>query len=117
MHDKHCVPCTNFAPRLDEKRIAEYLKEFSNWEYVPNPDRIIRTIRVIHFQAAIDLLNKIGEIAEQEQHHPNVSIHDYRFMTIEMYTHKINGLHENDFIIAKKIDFLVLNNKHLLKKD
>lgn len=105
---KVCTACRGDEPTLKENEIEEYMNKVdSGWESKSNPDRILRTIEFEDFKEALSFVNKVGEIAEDQGHHPNINIHDYNMVDIELYTHKIGGLHENDFIMAAKIDKLV----------
>ncbi|MFG0336214.1 MAG: 4a-hydroxytetrahydrobiopterin dehydratase, partial [Maioricimonas sp. JB049] len=63
------------------------------------------------FKAAVEFANRVADVAEQEQHHPDLHLTDYRNVTIELTTHAINGLSENDFIVAAKVDDLPVTLK------
>ncbi len=104
---KSCVPCREGAPALKEQEIAEYLKEIDESWKVVESKRLVREEKVKDFKQALALVNEVGEIAEEQGHHPNMSISDWNNVTFELYTHKIEGLHENDFILAAKIDEVV----------
>ena len=65
---------------------------------------LAKSFRFKNFVEAMQFVNKVAEIAEQEGHHPNIFMHDYRKVKLTLYTHAIKGLHENDFILAAKID-------------
>lgn len=103
-----CVPCQGGIPPLRPDKVEEYLKSLSKgWKYKKNPDRIVKDFAFKNFKQAIEFINKVAEIAQKEDHHPNIRLHDWKYVEIENYTHKIGGLHENDFILASKIDKLV----------
>lgn len=105
---KTCVACKGSEPTLNKDEIEEYLgKVDTDWRVKETPDRIFRTFKFDDFEKALEFVNGVGEIAEAEGHHPNIKIHDYNKVDIELYTHKIGGLHENDFIMAAKIDELI----------
>lgn len=65
---------------------------------------LVKEIRLSHFRGALDYVNQVGALAEQEGHHPDLTIHGYRNVTLRMQTHAVGGLTENDLILAAKID-------------
>ena len=101
---KKCKPCEGGMPPLTEEQVNELLKQIPGWEI--KDGHVFRQFKFKDFKEAIAFVNKVAEIAEQEQHHPNIAIH-YSKVSIELWTHKINGLSENDFIIAAKIDQII----------
>lgn len=102
-----CVPCQGGIPPLREDKVAEYLKSLpKDWKYKKNHDRIEKDFEFKDFKSAIAFINKVAKVAEEEDHHPNIYLHDWKFVRIENWTHKIGGLHENDFILASKIEKL-----------
>lgn len=103
--EKKCIPCSAGTPKLSKSQIDDFLERLdSDWIYKENPDRIIKDFEFKNFLEAIEFVNNVAGVAEEEGHHPNLSLHDYKFVTVENYTHKIGGLHENDFILASKIE-------------
>ncbi|MGD8744109.1 MAG: 4a-hydroxytetrahydrobiopterin dehydratase [Candidatus Woesebacteria bacterium] len=103
---KTCVPCKVGAPTLKKDKINNYLKEVDNWKWEKEPDKIVKEFELKDFKEAIAFVNKVAEVAESEGHHPNIYIHSYKKVKIEIWTHKMGGLHQNDFILAAKIDNL-----------
>lgn len=101
-----CVPCEGGVPTIDSDAAAEYLPAIPNWSIELSGKAISRKIVCDHFVDAMTLLNQIAEIAEQQQHHPDLHLTGYRKVGIELTTHAIGGLSENDFIVAAKIDQL-----------
>ena len=102
---KHCVPCEGGTEPLTATQNKELVEKIDNWEI--DKDKKLEKILVFKdFKEALNFVNKVGEIAEMENHHPNISIYDYKKVRIELYTHAIDGLSENDFILASKIDEL-----------
>jgi 4a-hydroxytetrahydrobiopterin dehydratase len=102
---KKCVVCQVGAPTLKGKELEKYLKAVdSEWKLYDNKAKIKRDFEFEDFKEALAFANKVGELAEEEGHHPNIYLHDYKKVQIELWTHKIGGLHENDFILASKID-------------
>lgn len=104
--NKKCIPCEGTADPFDQPLIERYLKELdSNWQAIEN-FKIIKEFRFRQYRQTIDFVNKVAEIAESENHHPVLHVF-YGKVVIELWTHAIGGLSENDFILAAKIDKLV----------
>jgi len=104
LSSKVCTACSGDAETLKATEIHEHMKELDdNWEQ-ENNHHIQRQFDLNDFQEALELVNKVGEIAEQQGHHPVINDFTWGRATIKLYTHKIDGLHENDFIMAAKID-------------
>lgn len=105
---KKCVPCKGGIPPLGDADVQKYLKEIPEWDVHTEEEvpRIDREFTFKDFKEAIAFVNKVADIAEAEGHHPNILIHSWNKVRIELYTHAIGGLHENDFIIAAKINEL-----------
>ncbi|NLX62046.1 MAG: 4a-hydroxytetrahydrobiopterin dehydratase [Tissierellia bacterium] len=100
---KKCIPCSVGAPTLMEDEIMELMKSLKEgWEVIDNK-KLKKTFKFKDFKEALDFTNKVGAIAEEEGHHPNIHL-SWGRVAIELWTHKIGGLHENDFILAAKID-------------
>ena len=103
--DKKCVPCEGNVPPLGENEIAEFGKEISaDWKVEENK-MLKRNFSFVNFRHTMDFVNKVAAIAEEEGHHPVMHV-SYAEVGIELWTHAINGLSENDFILAAKIDRL-----------
>jgi 4a-hydroxytetrahydrobiopterin dehydratase len=100
---KHCKPCEGISSALTPEESQELMKEASNWLLVDDK-KIEKIFSFKDFNEALEFVNKVGEIAEEEKHHPNIYIHSYNKVKIDLYTHSIEGLSENDFILASKID-------------
>lgn len=102
---KKCVPCQGGEPTLGKDEVEKYLLKLGeSWQAYDNFTKIRRDFEFKNFKDALDFVNKVGELAEEEGHHPNIYLHSYKYVRIELWTHKIGGLHENDFILAAKID-------------
>ena len=100
---KQCIPCSIGAPTLNEEEIKELLPSLKEgWNVIDNK-RIEKSYKFKNFKEALDFVNKVGELAEKEGHHPNIYL-SWGKVDITLFTHKIDGLHENDFILAAKID-------------
>ncbi|HJD55680.1 MAG TPA: 4a-hydroxytetrahydrobiopterin dehydratase [Rickettsia endosymbiont of Pyrocoelia pectoralis] len=103
MYSKRCIPCKGGIPPLDKKKIDELLFELQNEWIVNKLGHLYKKYKFPDFMGAIEFANKIAAIAEQEAHHPDLII-SWGACTIEIWTHKINGLTESDFILAAKIE-------------
>ena len=93
-------------PTLKYSEIQKFAKEVPTWKVVEEYKiwRLKKEYKFEDFAEALKFVNKVAEIAEAEGHHPNILVHDWNKVSLEIYTHKIRGLHENDFILAAKID-------------
>lgn len=114
---KHCVPCEGGAKPFSKKEIKEYLKITRDWELLAPQGQALqgdalqiqRKFVFKNFKEALDFANKVGKLAESEDHHPDIFIHNYKKVDITLSTHAIKGLSVNDFIIAVKINELSRN--------
>lgn len=104
---KVCMPCDGGLPPLEEVQIQKYLQDITDWSLNNDATEITKHIKLSDFTEAVDLINEIGDLAEKEGHHPDLSICSYNNLTIMLSTHAIKGLSENDFILAAKIDELL----------
>lgn len=103
LHDKSCVPCQGGIPPLTREEFAPMLGEINPaWEVIEDK-KLRRVFKFPTFMDSISFVNKIADIAEREGHHPDIQIR-YKQVIIELWTFKINGLFDNDFILAAKID-------------
>ena len=101
---KHCQSCEGGVPPLAPEQIQQRLHALPDWRSTADGKRIRREWRVKDFVAGLSFFQKIGEIAEAEDHHPDLHLTGYRNVAVEIWTHAIDGLFENDFILAVKID-------------
>jgi 4a-hydroxytetrahydrobiopterin dehydratase len=108
---RRCIPCEGGAPALSPEQIRHYLTLVPDWRLTSDGQRIRREWRVKDFVTAIDFFNRIGRIAEEEDHHPDLHVAGYRNVAVEIWTHAVGGLTENDFILAAKIDTLPVELK------
>lgn len=109
LHKKKCIPCEEGALPLTPDQIEEHLKNVKAWNVIENK-KIEKNLDFVDFRHALGFVNEIGDLAEHEGHHPDLSIHNWNKVTITLSTHSIKGLSENDFIIAAKIDQLLRDN-------
>ena len=103
---KHCVPCEGGIPALTPDEVRDQLAALPGWKLTADGRRIRREWRVKDFVTALDFFNRVGQVAEQEDHHPDLHLTGYRLAAIELSTHAVGGLTQNDFILAAKIDRL-----------
>ncbi len=103
LSDKHCVPCEGGALPLSHEESEKYIKNIDQWTLLDNK-AIEKTFEFTNFEEALEFTNKVASIAQSENHHPDIKLHDYKNVTIKISTHAIDGLSENDFILASKID-------------
>jgi 4a-hydroxytetrahydrobiopterin dehydratase len=108
---KKCTPCEGGVPPLPPDQVKVLLKQIPGWTLTSDGRRICREWRVKDFVTALDFFRRVGEIAESEGHHPDLHLAEYRNVAIEIWTHAANGLTENDFILAAKIDLLPVKRK------
>jgi 4a-hydroxytetrahydrobiopterin dehydratase len=108
---KHCVPCEGGIPALTLDQARSFLTALPQWQLTADQQRLRREWRVKDFVTALDFFHRVGQIAEAESHHPDLHLVGYRNVAIEIWTHAINGLSENDFILAAKIDQLPVELK------
>ena len=103
-----CVACRGGEPTVTEAEIAQYAPQVPAWQIVERAGvkQLERAFKFRDFVEALAFTNKVGAIAEAEQHHP-VIVTDYGKVTVTWWTHKIKGLHRNDFIMAAKTDRLL----------
>ncbi len=103
--EKKCTPCQKGGQPLKGPALKPYVEELgSAWEVV-DEHHLSREFTFEDFKQALAFVDRVGELAEQENHHPDIYL-TYGKVRIELWTHKVGGLHENDFVLAAKIDSL-----------
>lgn len=102
--DRKCLPCTGNTPRLKKNEINELSNDPDIKEWRVRNKGVERIYRFKNFLDAVDFINKIAEIAEEENHHPDLKLYNYNTLRVYYFTHAIQGLSENDFILAGKIE-------------
>jgi 4a-hydroxytetrahydrobiopterin dehydratase len=100
----HCLPCEGDIPPLTKKESKELLAFIPHW--LLKYPKIVRTFTFKDFAHALSFVNAVGKMAEKEGHHPDIEIH-WNKVTLTLWTHAINGLSENDYISARKINELI----------
>ncbi|MEE4377814.1 MAG: 4a-hydroxytetrahydrobiopterin dehydratase [Candidatus Competibacteraceae bacterium] len=103
LSEKSCVPCQGGVPPLAQETAESLLAQTPGWSLTQEGTRLERRFVFNSFAAALAFVNRVGEIAEQEDHHPDISF-GWGYATVVYYTHKIGGLHENDFVMAAKLN-------------
>jgi 4a-hydroxytetrahydrobiopterin dehydratase len=111
LRQMHCRPCEGGVPPLAADEVREHLAAVPQWKLTGDGKRIRREWRVKNFATALDFFRRVGDVAEGENHHPDLHLTGYRNVAIELATHAIGGLSENDFILAAKIDALPVELK------
>ena len=101
---KHCTSCEGGVPALTAQQIQVLRAAVPDWKLTGDGKRIRREWRVKDFLEGLDFFHRVGQLAEDEGHHPDLHLTGYRNVAIEIWTHAIGGLSENDFILAAKID-------------
>lgn len=101
---KTCVPCRGGTPPLKGEELDDLRRQIPGWEVVEE-HHLRRRFRFKNFREALDFVNRVGELAEEQGHHPDVGF-GWGYAEVTVYTHKIDGLTESDFILAAKISEL-----------
>ena len=104
--EKTCIPCQGGIPALLCADARKLLEQTPEWSLSEACDKIKRSFKFDDFVTTLGFVNKVGAVSEDQGHHPEISF-GWGHAEIVIYTHKIKGLHENDFILAAKIDHLL----------
>jgi 4a-hydroxytetrahydrobiopterin dehydratase len=104
--DRVCTPCRGGIPPLEPEEAARHAAHVPSWTLLDDARRIERSYRFSSFREALAFVDRVGALAEAEGHHPDISF-GWGYAKVSLQTKKIKGLHENDFIMAAKIDRLV----------
>ena len=108
---KHCKSCEGDVPALTGVEVQNHLPAVAAWRLTVDGKRIRREWRVKDFLTALDFFQRVGQLAEADDHHPDLHLTGYRDVALELSTHAVGGLTENDFILAAKIDQLPVELK------
>ncbi len=108
---KRCVPCEGGVAPLTALEAAEFCRQLTGWTITADGQRIRKEWVVKHFDAAMAFFHRIATVANAEGHHPDLHLVGFRNVAVEIWTHAIGGLSENDFILAAKIDELPVERK------
>jgi len=102
--EKTCVSCHGGVPPLTHEQIAQLLPQVLGWE-VERDHHLVKSFTFVNFKRALDFVTLVGAIADEQNHHPDICL-AWGKVRIEIWTHKINGLTESDFVFAAKVDQL-----------
>ena len=107
LRELKCTPCRGDVPPLTDEEVERIKPQVSGWEVieVDGIKRLRRVFKFRNFAEALSFTNRVGELAEAEDHHPAI-LTEWGKVTVTWWTHKIKGLHQNDFIMAAKTDAL-----------
>ena len=108
LHQKNCIPCKGGIPSFAISEIHKYLKKVDGWDVKSDEKKnyyLEKQFKFKNFLESQNFINKIGEISESENHHPDITF-GWGYAKIKIYTHAVKGLVESDFILAAKIDRL-----------
>ena len=108
---KKCKPCEGGVDPCPMDVVSEQLDQLKGWYLSHGAQRIRKDWTVKNFMAGMDFFNRVAKLAEEDGHHPDLHLEGYRKIWIELWTHAIGGLSENDFILAAKIDRLPIQVK------
>jgi 4a-hydroxytetrahydrobiopterin dehydratase len=101
---RRCVPCEGSTPRLDRAHADQLMGQLKpGWRVASDGQKLEKRFVFGDFKTAMSFVNKLATLAEEEQHHPDFAVH-YSMVDVTLYTHAIEGLSDNDFILAAKID-------------
>ncbi len=106
---KKCIPCEGNIPAFDYSEIHKYLKKVDGWDVEKNEKEnffLTKNFKFENFKSSQNFVNKVGDIAETEGHHPDIFF-GWGYAKVKIFTHAINGLAESDFILASKIDKII----------
>ena len=107
----HCEACEVGAPTVEDREIAIYREQIPEWNVAEEEGvkKLRRGYKFRNFAQALDFTNKVGQLAESEGHHPSI-LTEWGKVTVTWWTHKIKGLHRNDFVMAARTDELYLGS-------
>lgn len=108
---KKCKPCEGGVEPYAPEEAAAQLEKLAGWRLTHDRRRIRKDWVVKNFMAGVEFFQAVAQVAEEDQHHPDLHLEGYRNVWIELYTHAVGGLSENDFILAAKIDALPVKPK------
>jgi 4a-hydroxytetrahydrobiopterin dehydratase len=101
---RQCIPCRGGVPRLEGEDLAALSAQLPDW-HVVDGHHLEKSFKFPNFKSALVFVNRVGEVAEQQAHHPDICF-GWDSAKVTIYTHKISGLTESDFILAAKLDRL-----------
>jgi 4a-hydroxytetrahydrobiopterin dehydratase len=111
LRNKHCIPCEGGVTPLAGPELVSYMGDVPQWKLASDSKSIAREFVFKDFVEGVVFITDVAHIAEEEGHHPDLNLHDYKNVTVTLSTHAIKGLSENDFILASKIDQLGIDGR------
>ena len=105
LHEQTCTPCRGGVPPMAPDAAARLAQTVPAWRLADNATRLVREFKFVDYARALAFVNAISAVAEAEGHHPDIAL-GWGYATVTLFTHKIHGLHDNDFIMAAKFDRL-----------
>jgi len=115
MKDKTCIPCRGGVDPLTGAEACGLLQAVPGWELIANSSKLRRTFTFVDFKQAQAFALQVGMVAEAENHHPDIQ-YGWGYCSVVFFTHKIAGLHHNDFIMAAKVNSLSDNSRAIVLK-
>lgn len=103
LSSKECMPCKKGGPPLTASKAQELLTQVPGWTITPDDKWLLKSYKFKNFMEALAFVNKVGGVAEEQNHHPDIEL-GWGYANIRLQTHDVGGLHENDFILAAKIE-------------
>jgi len=107
LNNLKCTPCSGKTPKLNRDEISTNLNKLSNWSINDEKEMLFKKFTFKSFKGALNFTNSVGDLAEKEGHHPDISM-GWGYCLIMIHTHAIKGLSINDFVLASKIDLIDL---------
>ncbi len=108
-----CQPCEGIGQALNAEQANELLKQTPGWKLTEDSKGIYREYVTKNFMAAVNFITKVADVAESDDHHPDIHLTGYRKLRIDLSTHALGGLSENDFIVAAKLNELPVELKNV----
>ena len=113
LSEKKCIPCQGGVPILGPEAVAKYARQINSyWKVTHESKRLFLSVKTKDFSEAMRIANKVGLMADDQWHHPELTV-GFGHLDIEVWTHKIDGLVESDFIFAAKVDSILAEESSL----
>lgn len=106
MAARRCSETSKYTPVVKRERAEELIKSLEGWSFSEDGKSILRDYVMANFEAAVEFIGRLAQVAESQDHHPDIHLTDYRNLRIEYSTHVISGLTDNDFVMAAKTERL-----------
>jgi len=101
--EQECIPCSQAGQKMSRQEAETLLRDVPGWELSVDGNAILRNLKFRNFKQALECVNRIGVLAEEQKHHPDIVL-GWGYVRLTLQTHSIGGLHANDFILAGKIN-------------